>query len=220
MLSTTELPADARQYCWHVRHSVHEIWSQNKRAPPLPWVSILVIILSAYSRFRPSEVADFKLSCTHSIPAGLSLWQSRRWTLHWQPWRWPVRLQGWEESCTSVLKEQFDRSGKLIIDCWISLASQKSSVSCICPTAVWWEVNVWSDLKLQQFKYKSTLLQNTKKTVSFSKDHYIHTRFNWTQSRIARVLINLKAHSKAQIFKNHMWNINLRETAVSICKIQ
>lgn len=112
MLSTTELPADAWQYCWHVRHSVHEIWSQNKLVPPPPWVSILVIILSAYSRSRPSVVADFKLSCAHSIPAGLSLWQSPRWTLHWQPWRWPVRLQGWEECCTSVLKEQFDRSGK------------------------------------------------------------------------------------------------------------
>lgn len=95
-----------------LRPSLHEIWSQNKLAPPPPRLSILVIILSAYSRFLPSEVADFKLSCTHSIPAGLSLWQSRHLTLHWQPWPRPVRLQGWEESCTSVLKEQFDRSGK------------------------------------------------------------------------------------------------------------
>lgn len=148
MLSTTELPADAWQYCWHVRQqNIEAFCPWNMKPEQACTTTAMSFHLSDHSRFRPSEVADFKLSCTHSIPAGLSLWQSRRWTLHWQPWR-PVRLQGWEESYTSVLKEQFDRSGKPSANWLLDFPGFSSYVSCICSTDVWWELNVWSDLKL------------------------------------------------------------------------
>lgn len=73
-------------------------------------------------------------------------------------------------------------------------------------------VNVWSESKLPQFNYNSTLLQSIKNSISFSTNHYIH--MIQKVNSITHILVThcqepqkkWKALFKVQVFKNHSFH--------------